>query len=505
MPKKKGKASEKQEEKKPVETKSVEKKPEEMSPEEQRYRDRELFLNQIQYLTDQLERNQLKCDGLEQQSKDFTSQYSSLDKDKNDIMDYLKRSLLEKEDEADELYEKLETQRQTAAKDKEALRLEDDQMKQELQERIEELSGENKRLGSSLASLEEFKRQREQLTSNMESLERQLASQEEKHTADLHNLKMSVLLEKNRLEKEMENREGNMGVNVQRLVDQQLPVETKQAFEENRALLTRCRHLSERAEALIKENAALQEHKSKHNADSNILEKMNKDLSRKVCIAKKVVKQVSAQSEQLQAELSTCKQERAELQAELRRLVDAMAVLRQFKASVPEPPREDSAEVTGLKAALQEAKRRSRRMKSAMQEAVDTLRQTLPEALMEQNPELGLDRWNQLMQKLLVVLDTGTSSSAEDLTSDPAATRSLNPFIRFIVYNYSSFLMPCAAPLDPVSSFQFQLARYRPGDLGLIPPPAQKLLLSRTGPVSFSSLPGKASGQKTSGSVNKHK
>ncbi|XP_062239399.1 cilia- and flagella-associated protein 157 [Platichthys flesus] len=484
MPKKKGKASEKQEEKKPVETKPVETKPEELSPEEQRYRDRDLFLNQIQYLTDQLERNQLKCDGLEQQSKDFTSQYSSLEKDKNDIVDYLKRSLLEKEDEVDQLYEKLETQRQTAAKDKDALQLEDDQMKQELQERIEELSGENKRLGSSLASLEEFKRQREQLTSNMESLERQLASQEEKHKADLHNLNMSVLLEKNRLEKEMENHEGNMATNVQRLVDQQLPVETKQAFEENRELLTRCSHLSERAEVLIKENAALQEHKNKHSADSDILEQMNKELSRKVCIAKKVVKQVSAQSEQLQAELSACRQERAELQAELRRVVDAMEVLRQFKILQPEPPRVDRAEVSGLKAALQEAKRRSRRMKSAMQEAVDTLRQTLPEALMEQNPEVGLDRWNQLMQKLLVVLDTGTSSSA-DLTSDPEAAS--------------------AATLDPVSSFQFQLACYRPGDLGLVPPPAQKHLLTRTGPVSFSSLPRKPSGQKTSGAVNQHK
>ncbi|XP_034451331.1 cilia- and flagella-associated protein 157-like [Hippoglossus hippoglossus] len=493
-------------------------KTEETSPDEQRDRERDLFLNQIQYLTDQLERYQLKCDDFEQQSKDFTSQYCSLEKDKNDIADYLKRSLLEKEDEVEELYVKLETQRQAAGKDKDALQLEHAQMNQELRERIEELSGENKRLESSLASLEEFKRQREQLTSNMESLEKQLTSQEEKHTADLHNLEMTVLLEKKRLEKEMENHEVNMAINVQRLVDQQLPEETKQAFEENTELLSRCSHLSEQAEALIRENSALQEHKSKHSVDSDILEEMNRNLSRKVCIHKKVVKQVTDQSEQLQAELSVCRQEQQQLQAELRHVLVEMETLRselkvvflelnqgprdlqsppsqtptmtlvlyfrQVGASVPERPSDHSTEVSRLKAELQVAKRTSRRMKSVMQEAVDTLRQTLTEALEEQDSEAGLDRWNQLMQKLLVVMDTGTSSSGEDLTSDPAAAS--------------------AATLDPVSSFQFQLARYRPGDLGLVPPPAQRHLLSRTGPGSFPSLPRKLSGQKTSGSVNKH-
>ena len=93
------------------------------------------------------DRCQLKCDDFEQQSKDYTSQYTSLEKDKNDIIEYLKHSLLEKEDEAEDLYLKLEAQGQAAEKDKEALQLEHAQKNQELQERIEELRGETKRLG----------------------------------------------------------------------------------------------------------------------------------------------------------------------------------------------------------------------------------------------------------------------------------------------------------------------------------------------------------------------
>lgn len=49
-----------------------------------------------------------------------------------------------------------------------------------------------------LAGLEEFQRQKERLTSNMESLEKQLASREEQHRAALHSLEMKALLEKKR-------------------------------------------------------------------------------------------------------------------------------------------------------------------------------------------------------------------------------------------------------------------------------------------------------------------
>lgn len=92
-------------------------------------------------------RYQLKCDQLEKQQKDFDSQYSSLEKEKKDIVEYLKRSLLEREDEVNMLTEQLESQRQAADKDRDALQLQHDQLRQELQERIEEVNKENTTLG----------------------------------------------------------------------------------------------------------------------------------------------------------------------------------------------------------------------------------------------------------------------------------------------------------------------------------------------------------------------
>lgn len=51
-----------------------------------------------------------------------------------------------------------------------------------------------------LADLEEFQRHKEQLRSKMETMEKQLVSQEEEHQAALHRLEIDVLMEKERLD-----------------------------------------------------------------------------------------------------------------------------------------------------------------------------------------------------------------------------------------------------------------------------------------------------------------
>lgn len=51
-----------------------------------------------------------------------------------------------------------------------------------------------------LADLEVFQRQKEQLMSQMKTMEKQLASQEEEHQAAIHRLEIEVLMEKERLD-----------------------------------------------------------------------------------------------------------------------------------------------------------------------------------------------------------------------------------------------------------------------------------------------------------------
>nr|XP_024660222.1 cilia- and flagella-associated protein 157-like [Maylandia zebra] len=128
---------------------------------------------------------------------------------------------------------------------------------------------------------------------------------------------------------------------------------------------------------------------------------------------------------------------------------------RQNQASLSEQCSKSRAQVSQLEAELQQERRRRSRMKNIIQEAAVALRQ----ALMQDSE---VDQWKQLMQRMLVLLSRdGFASSAADSgkvnelqTADSAAARTRS--------------------LDPDWSFQFQLARYRPGDLGFVPRPALK-------------------------------
>lgn len=92
-------------------------------------------------------RCQLKCEQLEGKNKDLTTRCSLLENEKKDIVDYLKSALLEKEEEVDELTERLERQRQAAQEDRDAQELLHNQLMQELQHQVTELTTENETFG----------------------------------------------------------------------------------------------------------------------------------------------------------------------------------------------------------------------------------------------------------------------------------------------------------------------------------------------------------------------
>uniref|UniRef100_UPI0037E91A0B cilia- and flagella-associated protein 157 n=1 Tax=Semicossyphus pulcher TaxID=241346 RepID=UPI0037E91A0B len=461
MPKKKDKKSgDKQDDKKKTSKKeSLETSRDKTASDD---REKDLYLTQIQYLNEQLERYQLKCDQLEVQKKDLNSQHTVLEKEKKDIVEYLKRSLLEKEDEVDELTERLESQRQAADQERDVLQLQLSQLRKEFQDRSDQLTAESMTLATRLDSLDEFQKQKEQLMSNLESLENQLANKEEEHKADTHSLEMKVLLEKKRLDKEMESHVAAMVADMQHQVDQKVPETTRSALQENMELKAQLDQLSAHTQALMEENSALRERKSWLSVDAENLEQMFNETSRQSCILKRVVEQLTEKCQQLQVELKDCSHKLEQLQTEQTGIQAETEALRQDRASLTEQCRKDRAEVTRLEAELQEERRERSTMKSIMKEAAVMLKQALMEDPTEEDSQVdSVVQWKQLMQRLLVVLDRPKVSS--ERTSDPAAAR--------------------AETLNPAQSFHFELARYRLGDLGIVPrpTPTQKHTISRSG------------------------
>uniref|UniRef100_H2UT99 Cilia- and flagella-associated protein 157 n=1 Tax=Takifugu rubripes TaxID=31033 RepID=H2UT99_TAKRU len=239
-------------------------------------KEKTLYLIQIRYLNEKLERCQLKCEQLEGKNKDLTTRCSLLENEKKDIVEYLKSALLEKEEEVDELTERLERQRQAAQEDRDAQEMLHNRLMQELQHQVTELTTENETLDGRLSDLEEFQRDKDQLRFKMATTEKQLVSQEEEHQAALHrNLwiatlgcKYQLCFHVCRLEKETE---------TVRLVMKET-MEVKAQFSQ----------LSKHALVLTEENSALRERRSQLSVDVGNLEQMFKEVSRQSCVQKKV-------------------------------------------------------------------------------------------------------------------------------------------------------------------------------------------------------------------------
>ncbi|XP_042076060.1 cilia- and flagella-associated protein 157-like isoform X2 [Haplochromis burtoni] len=290
-------------------------------------KEKDLYLTQIAYLTDELERYQLKCDDLVRQRKDLLTQRSTLEQENRDTIAYLKRSLLEKEDEVGELSQRLQNQLQASDQERDALQLRHSRERQELQNRIDELIKENTAL-ERFASLEAFQGQKEEMMSSLESLEKQLASQKEEHKDDIHSLEMKALLEKRRLEREMESHAAAMAAEVQLLVDQKVPETTRLALQENAEVKACVGQLSEQVQILMEENAALRGCKSQLSTDVESLEEMLRETSRTSCVRKKVVEQLTEKCQQLQAEQKDCRQQLEQLQTEHAGALGKMEALR---------------------------------------------------------------------------------------------------------------------------------------------------------------------------------
>uniref|UniRef100_A0A3B5LTY2 Cilia- and flagella-associated protein 157 n=1 Tax=Xiphophorus couchianus TaxID=32473 RepID=A0A3B5LTY2_9TELE len=248
-------------------------------------KEKRLYLIQIGYLNEELERFQIKCGELQKQNNILISQ--CVDKD---ITAYMKHSLSEKEGELAELQERLEGERHTSVQEKRSLQLEQGQLRRELQARIDKLEEKNTALAGKLCDLEEFQRQKDGLATNMQNLEKQLERQKEEHKDEIRNLEMKAQLEKRRLrcKEELEREVAAMSAQVQHLVEQKLPEATRSVLQENSELQSLLGRLSAVSRSLQRENAALRERKKQLSIDTDILEETLRRAARAGCMRQKV-------------------------------------------------------------------------------------------------------------------------------------------------------------------------------------------------------------------------
>ncbi|XP_029295809.1 LOW QUALITY PROTEIN: cilia- and flagella-associated protein 157-like [Cottoperca gobio] len=399
-------------------------------------REKSLYCIQIRYLDEQLERRQLECDELTKQNKNLASLYIALEIDHKDINVYLKSCVVAKEKEVDELAERLQSQQQAAEQDRETLQL---QHSQQLQEKIHELSSEN-----SMLAIEETKQHQEpeeqlvqlmQQQSEMESLKKQLVSQREEHKAAIDSLKT-----------EAESRRQKMSEEMQSRADNYIEAETSNIIQE------RAEHseVREKVQVLLNKNMVLRNEKRDLRDQNEVLclmdnrkKKINM-VTQKILKSKKEVEQLTKKCQQVKVKhgSTTYKSLLAEKEA-----------LRQRLVSASEECHQKTAEADSLRVELQRESSRRRQLEGIMQEAVSILSHilTVPEKTERQ----------RLLELLQSAAPRGAGSTPEESSPGPRPQTSALEPVRAQTLKLST---------DPL----FLMARYRRGDLGLVPRPMWK-------------------------------
>nr|XP_061811457.1 cilia- and flagella-associated protein 157-like [Nerophis lumbriciformis] len=343
-------------------------------------KEKNLYLLQIRFLNEELERQQLKCQRLEKEKTRLERRCVSLETEQKDTVEYLKMELLNKEDELERLTEKLDQSLREAQADQEVLKQQMEEEIREVREHVRRLEGDNASLTVRLMLVETFEKQKDQLMSDMAAVQKKLADREEAHADVLRAAEMKAQMEKSRLEKALEMAAADAASEVDRLVELKLPEASRRVALENREVTARYAQLSERALLLARENHALRQQRSRAAADVAVLEETVAKLARRSCVRKKAPTWCPQVAEQLEADLTERGNDLEQLRSQLDQSRTELEALR----------KSDAWTFGHLEAELHEARNRIGQLK----EAVDALRPSLSDE--------DMLHWKQQVQKLLV-------------------------------------------------------------------------------------------------------
>jgi len=257
---------------------------------------KKFYLKQIKDLEEKISRYQERCDELKIKADRHEQAYDQIEKDKREIVSFLKKTLEQRQDEIADLQERMTALQQAKDQEKETFETQITQLKREFQEMRDQLTGENIFLSGKLAALEEFKTKKEEMEKHLEDLENQLLEQEENHKQILYNLERKAVVDKDRLKKEMILRVNEVAAEFRKVSNKQMSETTKRNIRENLSLNMQLGKMSEKTRDLIQENDTLKETEKELKIQIQILEATQKDIAKKNNGNLKVLKMITSKA-----------------------------------------------------------------------------------------------------------------------------------------------------------------------------------------------------------------
>ncbi|KAK7504495.1 hypothetical protein BaRGS_00004361 [Batillaria attramentaria] len=407
---------------------------------------KEFFMVQIKDLENRLARYQHKCDELEVANGQFNEKFVQNETEKRDVIAFWKRQVESKTDEIADLNDRYIGLQQTRDNEREQYELQIQQQRNEYQEMKDQLTSENMILGGKLASLEEFKVQKEDLMA--------------------------------KLKKEMILRVNQVAAEFRKVSNKQMAETTKRTIRENVSINAQLAKMSDKTMELIQENDELKAKEKKQKQQIELLEANEKELAKKNHSSQKIIRMLTEKcrnQEEAIADLELRDQEHQEVEAEAE-------LLRQQVNST----REDIQQLNKENEALEDALEKTRKsleqtmankckLEEILSQAAGALRGALTRTAPEGEEELSdVERRDHMLEQLLNILN---SAAAVGLGPDPAILGK-----QFNQTGAPPVRMPTSARAFRKGDMQMSplakgstLPHYSLGDLGLIPRPKHNI------------------------------
>ncbi|XP_060106959.1 cilia- and flagella-associated protein 157 [Heteronotia binoei] len=374
---------------------------------------RQFYLIQIRDLEGRVARYQKKWDELQVGEDLFRSEYDKIVKDNKEIVAFLKKTLNQRVDEIADLTEQLQNLQHAKDTEKDAFETQLVQLRHEFQETKDQLTSENMALSGKLASLEEFRVQKEELMARFADLEEQLKKQEADHKEYIYNLDKKAVLDKERLKKEMLHRVNVVASEFRKVSDSQMAETTKRAIRENATISLQLTKITDQSLQLMQENDRLKEACAELTKQLNVLEHNEKTLAKMSFSNQKLIQMLTSKCKELQAQVDRCAYQQKAMM-ELRKTKEALekqvAAIKEAMKKQKKEMKEKTTDQQGQAKQLQEEKQRRKAMELILRHTAQGLKEILSDcpAVDEQDQFLTYHLWrNDMLQDLLNLLNRG--------------------------------------------------------------------------------------------------
>lgn len=141
-----------------------------------------------------------------------------------------------------------------------------------------------------LTALEEFKSQKEELLANLATLQNQIEMLEEDHKNKLNEIEKKVIMDKDRLKKEMIVKVSQVAAEFRRVSNKQMADTTKRTIKENVSINNQLYKMSDKVVELVDDNDELKIKTKIQKQHIDLLEDNEKELAKKNVSNVKLIK-----------------------------------------------------------------------------------------------------------------------------------------------------------------------------------------------------------------------